>query len=451
LTDALPDIPRQLTALAEWLACVVYIAGRPRFSWPKTIPILAAGFVVISVVQNLAGQLPLAYWFPGMFVAANTMLLLIVAAARGTLVTATFILVRAFILAEFMASLHWQIHCFFFLKRDLNPVRQALAPVWQGLTGVTIYAAVAGIALFLDLRQTRDRPLFAATRRDQLWASLIVVLTFCVSNLSFYTSATPLSGRYGQEVFYIRTLVDFCGLVAVYARYDQSLRARDSADMAAMTQLMRSQHDQYVVATRSIDAVQRAYHDFKHQIQAIRAETDPAARAAHLDDLESSVKSYEALTRTGHPVLDIVLTTKSLECAEKRISLTAVADGSVLFRLSPADIATLFGNALDNAIAATSRLPDPDERLIKVAVFSQAGFAVVTVENSFTGELRIEEGAIMTLHEDEERHGFGLKSIRYVAEKNGGTMTAHAEDDWFILRVLLPLPVPVATTGAASA
>jgi signal transduction histidine kinase len=37
-------------------------------------------------------------------------------------------------------------------------------------------------------------------------------------------------------------------------------------------------------------------------------------------------------------------------------------------------------------------------------------------------------------------HGYGLKNMRETAERYGGSLTAHAEDEWFVVRVLLPSP-----------
>ena len=66
-------------------------------------------------------------------------------------------------------------------------------------------------------------------------------------------------------------------------------------------------------------------------------------------------------------VLDVILTAKERACADRGITFTAVADGSLLSGMSSMDIASLFGNALDNAIEATSKLPKYEQRLIKLA------------------------------------------------------------------------------------
>lgn len=45
----------------------------------------------------------------------------------------------------------------------------------------------------------------------------------------------------------------------------------------------------------------------------------------------------------------------------------------------------------------------------------------------------------MTTKADKSSHGFGLKSIRYLAQKYGGTMFATVRDHVFILQVTLPI------------
>ena len=38
-----------------------------------------------------------------------------------------------------------------------------------------------------------------------------------ISNISYVYTDTPLSGRMSAEIFYIRTLVDFAGVVMLYS------------------------------------------------------------------------------------------------------------------------------------------------------------------------------------------------------------------------------------------
>ncbi len=435
ILETLPDIPRALTGLAEWTACLLYVLLRRRRIPAGRLVLLAAVAVGVQVaVQEAADDLPLKLWPLGMAAAVACMYVFIVAAARVSARDAGYFCARALVLAELVAALHWQMHCFFFLPEG-RP-----GTVWQVAFFVVVYAVAFGSAYLIESRHFRPALPLDVTPGELASAAAIALVTFFMSNISFLNANTPFSGRLGLEIFYIRTLVDLCGFVALYAQQGQRLQLRARAEVTAIDEILRRQHDQYLQSKRSIEIVNRKYHDLKHQIGVIRAEGDPGRRASYLDDLEASVKDYAAQADTGNGVLDVILTTKSLECAERGIELTYVVDGSMLDFMSAMDVSAVFGNALDNAIDAVMAVPEPEKRLIKVALYAKDRLVLVTFENYFGGRLHTQDGDIVTRRADRDRHGYGLKSIRYTAEKYGGSMTVNAQDHWFVLRILLPLP-----------
>ena len=144
---------------------------------------------------------------------------------------------------------------------------------------------------------------------------------------------------------------------------------------------------------------------------------------------------YDAMVETGNEILDTVLTEKSLICEARGITLTCVADGECLSFMDAVDIYAIFGNALDNAIEAVSALEDPDRRSIAVMVFARANLVFLQLENYYSGSLQFDGTLPATTKQQEAGyHGFGLKSIRYTAEKYGGFLTAQNEDDIFLPR-----------------
>ncbi len=435
LGEPLPDIPRVLTGVAEWLACLVYVLLRPRrIGGARLVVVALGGLAALLGVQLLVGTWPRGLWPFGMTTAVATMYGFIIATARVGVKDAGYFTARALVLAELVAAFHWQVHCFFFVPEDLP------ASPWQIVFLVGVYGAAFGVAYAVEVRHFRSSRALDVTSGELASAVAIALVTFFMSNLSFLSANTPFSGRLSAEVFYIRTLVDFCGFVALYAQQGQRLQVRANAEVRAVDEMLRRQHEHYLLSKRNMETVNRTYHDLKHQIDVIRAERDAGRRASYLDDLEASVAGYSAQVDTGNGVLDVILTTKRAECAERGIDLTAVVDGQVLDFMSAMDLAAIFGNALNNAVDAVLAVDDPDRRLIKVAVYARDGLALVSVENWFTGELRTEDGDIVTRRQDRHRHGYGLKSIRRTAEKNGGSMTVNVEEQWFVLRVLVPVP-----------
>lgn len=425
--DAVADIPRSFTAVAEWGACMVFVllvARRTR--WLATAGMAVAGLAALVLVQEAAGQLSLTLWIPGMLAAVAVMFALLAATLRVSAVTAGYLTARAFVLAELTASVHWQLDRFY-LDAPVA-AKTALA--------IAVYGGVLALAWVAERRHLAGGGRLEVGVADLVSALAIAAATFGISNLSFVNSATPFSGRIGPEILYIRTLVDLCGYIALYVQHEvrRTFQTRREAD--AMARLLTSQHDQYEISRRAIDEVNRKYHDMKHHLDAIRAERDPQSRMRILDDLEASIRAYGAQVRTGNDVLDAVLTAKLMYAKEHGIHVATVADGRLLAGLRPLDLTAIAGNALDNAFEATGRLPE-SERMVKLSLFAHDDFVMLRVENTFDGHVR-RQGDRFVTRKDDEGHGYGLRNIQAAAETYGGSMSVHTDAEWFSLSVLLP-------------
>jgi hypothetical protein len=447
MTDTLPDIPRLYTALAEWASCLVYILVVHQGSRGFRLFLKAALALALQcAIQIFAGSLPLFFWIPGMALAVCGMYLFIFISADLSVRDAGYGCARAFILAEFSASLEWQLYCYF-----LNVGTNRITLIGIGFM-ILVYALVFIAMYAVENRQKQKYGRFYASPREIWSAAGIALAVFVISNISFVTSNTPFSSRLIRELFYIRTLVDFCGLAILYAYQEQHREMRLNYELKAMQNILHHQYEQYRQSEESIAFINRKYHDLKHQVSVIRAETDPEKRGSYLTEIEKGLDMYGAQYKTGNTALDTIFMAKGLLCAKQHIAFTCVADGALLDFMEVMDICTIFGNALDNAIEAVIKLHDPEKRLIRLALYAQNNFVMIRFENYYEGEIKIEEGLPQgskpgllaglpeTTKGDTGYHGFGLKSIRHTVEKYHGTITIHTENDWFVLRVLVPIP-----------
>lgn len=430
----LPDIPRIHTALAEWLGCLLYIClCKRRFNGWRLTGAAAAALVLQCLCQVAAGTLSLVWWVGGM--AANILLMAVFihCTVDGTWQDTAYCTARAFTLAELAAALEWQLYCFFTRSDDWLP---------QAISLVVVYGVVYGLVGVAEKRHFSTRRRLAVSNGDMFSAVLTALSVFCVSNISFVWPNTPFSGVQQQEIFYIRTLVDLCGMILLYTQQEQRSLSEARHELDTIHSLLHRQYAQYRQSKESIDLINRKYHDLKHQIGIIRAEQDPEKRQAYLDEMESGIRMVEAQNKTGNGVLDTILTGKSMICAKENITMTVVADGALLDFMSAMDLCTVFGNALDNAIEYTEKVHDPDRRLIRVAVFRQGDMAFLRFENYYeeAGDaLTFADGLPQTTKKNRSYHGYGLKSIRFTAEKYGGSMTVNTRDQCFTLCVLLPM------------
>ncbi len=440
MVGEIPDIPKAFTALAEWLACVTYLTACVRRPPQlRQCAILGCGLAALLVVQYAIGIVPLWLWIPGMLVALAVMYGIIRLCRPTNRATSVYWLMRAFVFAEFAAAIEWQL--FVFVERNYAMPSGA----WFGaLFLIVTYAVLFAAAFALELRH--DDGSLTATARELAAPAIIMVTSFALSNLSYVATDTPFSSPLATEAFNIRTLVCLGGVAFLYAYHVQLSESHAKEELNAIRNVLNMQYAQYQQSKESIAIINHKYHDLKHQIAVLRAERDPVAREAHLDDIEQGIKEYEARFKTGNSVLDTVLTGKSLTCAQHGIELTCVADGQLLDDVSVMDVCTIFGNALDNAIEYEQTIEDAEQRLIHITVSKLNGFAVIRVENWLKPEDRkTSQGSNAhgtlpsTTKQDKHYHGFGLKSIRHCAQQYGGEMMIARRDGWFELTVLIPL------------
>lgn len=416
----LPDIPRQYTALAEWLACLLYIlALRRRFG--RTATAVSAGLWLagLSVFLQLTGNVPIAWWIPCMAAAVAAMYAFLYLCCSVNAREAGYCCARAFILAEFAASLEWQIHCLFWPQSGAREPRSLLLLL-------LVYGLVYGFVYRFEFRRVHKSPGLGITRRALCSAVVMALAAFAVSNFAFTRAGTVT-----MDVFYIRTLVDLAGVLVLSIQQEQLMEASLHRELEAMDNVLHRQYEQYQQSRESIRLINRHCHDLKMQIAAIRAEQDPGKKAAALDEMESGIRMYEAQNKTGNAVLDTLLTAKSLYCQQHDINFTCVADGHLLDFMPTGDICTIVGTALDNATESVQTLADPEKRLIRVAIYAQHGFVMLRFENYCEIPVQLDSDGMPP-------HGYGVRTVRAAAEKYSGTVTVHCDDNWFILRILLP-------------
>lgn len=429
----MPDIPRIYTAIAEWLACMLFILPvKKRFANGKTGALMAVFLLIQSVFLMITGNVKIYFWIPCMIIAVLLMIGFIYGCCEISLRDAGYFGMIAFVAAEFMASIEWQVVCFFW---------DGTVPVVavQAVVLAAIYGCVAVILYkMLHMHLPKDGKM-GISIKEYISGLVIAIAVFAVSNISFLTENTPFSGRYSFEIGNIRTLVDLGGIAILYAHLIQCCELRVRKELEAVQNVLQNQYVQYKQSRESIELINYKYHDLKHQIAVLRSEEDPKKREEFLNRMEEEIRQYEAQNKTGNKVLDTVLTTKSLYCAKHGITFTCVADGTLLDFMDVMDICSIFGNALDNAIECELKIPEKEKRLIHVTVSKQKQFLILRFENYCEETLQYQEGTPVTTKKEKEFHGYGLKSIQYTVNKYDGAVSMNLEDNWFELKVLIPI------------
>ncbi len=430
----LTHTPGVLYAIAYWISCMIFCRFLPkRAEGMKRCLLAAFFFVLITGFMTLTDHPPVYLFFLFVMIEISMLYLFMYLMCDLPPRKVIYYCVRAFMLGELATSMGWLMYFYCVTRLKLQPCFVLMLG-----SVAAVYLAVFSINYLLEKRQEKDARLLQLSNRDIAWTLAIVASIYLFSNISFAVDNTPFSMRYSNEIFIMRTLTDLGGVIILLLYHNLLVEVSARTEAELEQQLLQMQYSNYQVSQETIDVINQKYHDLKHQIAALRYELNDEEKYGYLTQMEDEIRQYEAENKTGNKVFDTILTTKSLVCQSRNISMNVVADGSLLDFMSTMDLSALFGNALDNAIRGAESVADEKERLIRVVVCEQMGFVFVKIENRYAGEVRFDGKNLLTTKNNKDYHGYGVKSIRNTVEKYDGTVTIRTEDGWFVLSILFP-------------
>ena len=346
---------------------------------------------------------------------------------------AGFYFVKAFINGEFAASLCWQIYYY------LRYVRGIQGELLKWVELILVYAVIFTILALMELNLKKDLEELHITRRELLVVIIIAASVFAMSNLSYLDQNGLFSGTFVMDIFIIRTLVDLSGIAVLYAYHVQVKEIQIRFEKDTLHNIMEMQYKNYQLSKENIDMVNQKYHDLKHQINLLKTQVYVGKSTSYLEKMEREIRVYETQNKTGNQILDAVLTNKAMICQNKEIELKFIVDGGALSFMEDMDVSALFGNMLDNAIESAEKQQEKQKRLIWLYGTKEKQFVRIRTENYCDEKIRFKNGMPVTTKKDRRLHGYGMKSMKKIIEKYGGSVMAGKTDNWFELKILIPM------------
>ena len=256
----------------------------------------------------------------------------------------------------------------------------------------------------------------------------------------------PVAETSPDVMIIIKLFAVICCLISLCSALNLFEAGQYRYELDMVEQLDRKRREQYEIQKDTIDAVNIKCHDLKKMISSVLGKRNILS-ADELEKLEGQISIYDAIVKTGNDALDLILTEKSLYCAIRISILTIMAEGGDLSFMSDADIYSLFGNILDNAVEAVMKV-EPERRAVTLSIKTVGNMIVVHEQNYFAGKIKFVNGTPATSKNDTSQHGYGILSIRRIVEKYDGGLDISAEGDIYtlnaaVLRAAVPAAVAV--------
>lgn len=270
-------------------------------------------------------------------------------------------------------------------------------------------------------------------KKKLLLPTILILVTAVVLSIN-----TPVAEVSSRVLFIIKLYAVVCCVTSLCLSFSIFEAGQYRFELETLEQLDRKKQEQYEISKETIEVINIKCHDLKKLVGSALAQR-AVLTGKEMEDIDKKLSIYDALVKTGNDALDLILTEKSLYCEKNNIKLTIMADAEGLGFMSDAEIYSLFGNILDNAVEASMRAAE-DMRAISLRVKTVGEMISIHEENYFAGTLKFRNGTPVTSKTNTNDHGYGILSIRRIAEKYGGGLTISAQDGVFCLDVLLAAP-----------
>lgn len=213
--------------------------------------------------------------------------------------------------------------------------------------------------------------------------------------------------------------------------YVEAVRASEQAKYHAMLteQQYQLQTEYYRQLHESQEETKALWHDIKKYILAMQAvaekgDTEEAKRIVQqATDAFDEAKNISAV---GNPVVDAVFNKYLRAAQEQQTKITLDVTIPEVLPISPIDLSIVIGNTLDNALDACLALP-AEQRLIQICLRKQNRILFYRVDNPYMDGVHVERSG--------KYHGYGLKNVKRIVEKNGGDFQTERANGMFTVSV----------------
>lgn len=190
--------------------------------------------------------------------------------------------------------------------------------------------------------------------------------------------------------------------------------------------------------------IMEKFHEEKHnlvnELIILKHNTESGEYENVLINLNHIINAYETkenISCTGNEVIDAIINFKYAIAKEKGIRFVLKIFVPEEMPINQCDIGIVIGNAIDNAIEATSECIS-SEKIIQIIMGSKKEAFVMIVKNPFEYIIKKDKtGNLLSTKEDSFRHGYGVNAIKRVAEKYNGEVVTEMSNKIFSLTVIM--------------
>lgn len=436
MTDVLWKIFELVVTLIEEFIVLHFVCGFLRYDFKliknkiKYAIGSVVGTAVVTFVNSLTlyegwlGVIYIAYWFLFAFLCVEGAVLkkLLAAILANMIMVCTSSLITSSFSILFGADLS--------LIYSEQGLSRFLAIVCVQITLLYVYSLVLKLT---------DGTLFTLKKGEWILILTIFIISFfslVMMHMAFYS--TELTRAAANTLLLSEIGLVMLNVICMYLtiRLSKSNQYAEALKIEKQQQVFRIQYAENIRA--QYEEIRNMRHDMKQHFSVIDRlihDNNTEALKQYTGECTKQIAKLDVFMDVGNDFVNAILNSKLSTAQSNNIEVLCSSSNNIS-GFNDYDLCNLLGNMLDNAIEGAKQVAD-DRKYIDVSLVADNYKLVVCVSNSIARSILNSNKDLTTSKPDRHLHGFGIKTIRSIAEKYNGNVDFYEEDMNFSCRVIL--------------
>lgn len=192
----------------------------------------------------------------------------------------------------------------------------------------------------------------------------------------------------------------------------------------------------------STEDLQAFRHDMSNQLiilnHLLEEGKDEEAKR-QLNQLSHFIKGKVIYSTSGNTIIDGLVNYKLQSAASENIKVKTEIVVPEQLNIDIADLITVVGNLLDNALEALKKV-DRERRILTIKIVFSQERLIGRITNTYCGEIYKKDDKILTSKKEKQKHGYGLSNVEKIIKKYNGYIEIDHADGEFRVNFIIYLP-----------
>jgi len=293
------------------------------------------------------------------------------------------------------------------------------------------------IYLFIKKGRSRDKMILSNNRYYLLVSLLLFLTVFTIIIVVWIYGNVDINESLNTNLVLLTICISSVSLLSIILtdKIIKEMNERHKNELEL--QHMKMEHTYFSDVNSVLEEIRILRHDMRGELVVIHGYNEMNQRDKINTHIEKKLRELDIhlLPRMDNDnILTSFINFKIKEACSHNIEVIMESNLTEEdeINIDKEDICRVLNNIINNAIEACEHV---EGKYIKLQIDMVSNCLIIKAENPFKGEVKTQGDKLITLKKDKARHGYGLKSVKGIAEKYGGFMNINYGNNIFILEV----------------